>query len=363
MGSLKRGKNTPFAFVALLVVACSGESSPQIEQAELSATRSHIKLFRARVVKPDGAGQLYLLDCYGLKRLSRTTGTLEIVAGSHKGGRFSPGATLTRFRDGPGDQALFACPLDLLRDGRGKVYVADWGNASIRVVDERTHTVSTLVGGGRWSDEAVDGPREVARLKSSNRIMMSLAWRDEEHLLVTDDSAIREVDLVTGAVTTLVGRLGQSGTSDGVGTGARFPWWVETLTPDGHGELLVRSYEHDPIETWGARPAPALRLLDPRTLRVTSLVLTPSLPVGSGGVGVYGGKAFLDNSKTLWSVDLGTGRAAEFVGWWQIGSGPVALAGVVDNQAYVGVWREDLEALRVVDLDSKKSHTLLFNPR
>jgi hypothetical protein len=332
--------------MALILTACGTAEAEQVAPPLLRADNSTLDLYRPRVVKSAGPDHLYVLDCYGLKRMDRKTHALEVIAGADAG-RFSPGDPRTdkkHFRDGAGAQALFSCPVDLVRDpARGKVYLADWGNAAIREVDEKTHEVRTIVGGPGWSNVALDGPRDVARLKSSNVIAMNLYLKDAGHLLVTDEGAIREVDIASGAVKTVVGKLGEFGDRDGVGTEARFPWWTVGLAPDKHGSLIVASFARVRVKgsssKWTEAPATVLRKIDPATWKVTSLPLKQPLKHGAGGLIVAGSVAFVDDNRSVSVINLEAGQTEVVFKTAGTDDDPMALVGMVDAEFYYAFWR------------------------
>ncbi|XXX80313.1 hypothetical protein WMF30_16235 [Sorangium sp. So ce134] len=120
--------------------------------------------------------------------------------------------------DGPGDKARFSQPTGLaLNPATGELYVADYGNHRIRVVDlEEPWVVGTLAGG---SAGAADGIGSAAKFTRPSGL--ALAGTD---LYVADagNHAIRRIDLATGSVTTLAGALGEAGYRDGPAAEARF---------------------------------------------------------------------------------------------------------------------------------------------
>lgn len=119
------------------------------------------------------------------------------------------------------------------------LYVANTGDRTIHKVDIATGAVTTLVSGG---DGASDGSGKSARFKSPTDVTT-----DGTNLYVADlrNNTIRKVVIATGAVTTLAGSAGASGSTDGIGTTARFnnPYGVTTdgknlyVTDRGNGTI------------------------------------------------------------------------------------------------------------------------------
>jgi sugar lactone lactonase YvrE len=217
----------------------------------------------ARFLQPcglatDGAGLLFVADTLNsaIRQVVVATGEVTTLAGWPG---FSGGA------DGTGTAARFNAPTGLASDGSGNLFVADSNNRAIRKIVVATGTVTTLTVTG--SAAPFLEPAGVVMVGSSD-------------LYVTDHArhSIHRIDLATGGVTTVVGSPGNPGSTDGIGSDARFdsPYHLAT---DGAGSLLVADSGNHTI-----------RRIELATARVTTL---------AGKAGSYG------------SVD-GTGSAARF---------------------------------------------------
>jgi hypothetical protein len=99
------------------------------------------------------------------------------------------------------------------------LYVADTGNQTIRKVVVATGAVTTLAGMAGLTG-GTDGIGTVARFYG----LTGLALDGTGNLYIADagNSTLRKVVVATGAVTTLAGSLGLPGSTDGIGTAARF---------------------------------------------------------------------------------------------------------------------------------------------
>lgn len=119
--------------------------------------------------------------------------------------------------DGTGAVARFDSPHGVATDGTN-LYVADRRNHAIRKVVIATGAVTTLVG-TMGSSGSVDGTGTAARFSYPEGVAT-----DGTNLYVADTSnnTIREVVIATGVVTTLAGTAGSSGSVDGTGAAARF---------------------------------------------------------------------------------------------------------------------------------------------
>ena len=175
-------------------------------------------------VAADAAGNIYVADVgnHVIRKIS-AAGAMSVLAGK-------PGVSGSA--DGPADAARFFVPYGVAVDGAGNVYVADTGNQLVRRIAP-DGTVSTLAGSARAAGSA-DGAGSAARFNGPS----ALAF-DGSRLWVADRNGrtLRQVTL-DGSVSTLAGRAGEAGSSDGPGTLARFAA-PEGLAFDAAGNAYV----------------------------------------------------------------------------------------------------------------------------
>jgi len=179
-------------------------------------------------VASDGAGNLFVADTenYTIRKVVIATGVVSTLAGA-------PGSSGTT--DGTGPDARFYYPRGVASDGAGCLFVVDSENHTIRKVVIATGVVTTLAGSPRnWG--TTDGTGPDARFNRP----WGVASDGAGNLLVTDtgNDSVRKVVIATGAVTTLAGSAGHSGSADDTGNAARF------LAPgaaayDGAGSFFV----------------------------------------------------------------------------------------------------------------------------
>jgi NHL repeat/Immunoglobulin I-set domain len=135
--------------------------------------------------------------------------------------------------DGAGTQARFNGLGGLAYDSAGNLFVADWDNHVIRRVTP-AGVVSTFAGtaGAAGSD---DGTGAAARLRNPNGLAIDSA--DNVYVADWGNHTIRRIT-PAGVVSTLAGSAGQSGSADGSGAAARFsmPSGLALLGP---GRLVV----------------------------------------------------------------------------------------------------------------------------
>lgn len=192
----------------------------------------------------DRTGHVYVADTnnHVIRRIA-PGGVVTVFAGS-------PGSAGTA--DGIGPAARFSSPRGIAVDGAGTVYVSDSGNHTIRKISP-TGSVTTLAGSpGNFG--TTDGPGAAARFGDP----VGLAADANGRIYVADslNSTLRRIT-PAGAVSTLAGAPGQSGSVDGTGTAARLvrPFGVAvdaagtTVYVSDTGARVVRKVTSDGVAT------------------------------------------------------------------------------------------------------------------
>ncbi|MCC6823782.1 MAG: hypothetical protein IT579_23920, partial [Verrucomicrobia subdivision 3 bacterium] len=135
--------------------------------------------------------------------------------------------------DGTGSAARFKNPTGVAVDGSGNVYVADYGNWTIRKIAPGG-AVSTLAGLA-GSHATTDGVGTAARFFYPSGIAVDYAG-----ILYVSDTFNHTIRKITsdGTVSTLAGFPGSGGAADGTGTVARFSY-PEELAVDSIGNVYV----------------------------------------------------------------------------------------------------------------------------
>ena len=145
----------------------------------------------------------------------------------------SPG--LSGSADGTGSAARFTYPYAVAVDSAGTVYVADTFNYLIRAITP-TGAVTTLAGSAGMSGTA-DGTGAAARFNAPEGIAVDTAG----NLYVADGTTIRKITTPGGVVTTLAGTPGVPGSMDGIGAAALF-YSPQGLATDRNGNVFVADY-------------------------------------------------------------------------------------------------------------------------
>jgi len=136
-------------------------------------------------------------------------------------------------RDGIGNNAQFRNPWGVAADGIGNVFVADMSNDTIRKITP-TGVVSTLAGQAGKSGSA-NGVGTGAQFNNPFAIAVDNAGN-----IYVSDSANNTIRKITssGVVSTLAGLPGYAGSTDGNGNDARF-WNPQGLAVDDKGNIFV----------------------------------------------------------------------------------------------------------------------------
>ena len=170
-------------------------------------------------ITTDG-NNLYVSDNVSrtIRKIVISTGAVTTLAGT---------AGVIGSADGTGAAASFKYPSGITTDGIN-LYVADYENSTIRKIVISTGTVITLAGTAGIFGNA-DGIGAAASFSRPRGITT-----DGTNLYVADydSSTIRKIVISTGAVTTLAGSAGNSGSTDGGGVAASFNY-PQDITTDG----------------------------------------------------------------------------------------------------------------------------------
>ena len=163
----------------------------------------------ANYLAANSAGTLYVGD---FNNHTVRAITPAAVVSTLAGGTGVPG-----FADGMGAAARFNGNGGLAVDSAGNIFVADWDNFVIRRITP-AGAVSTLAGSAGLPGSG-DGTGAAARFSNVN----GMAFDASDNLYVADwgNQTIRRIT-PAGVVTTLAGRPGFAGSADGAGAAARF---------------------------------------------------------------------------------------------------------------------------------------------
>ncbi len=182
---------------------------------------------RTEGIAPDSAGGFYFSSSPE-NRVYRVAadGVLSLIAGTGTSGFSGDG--------GPAVSARLSYPGNLVVDGGGNLYIADWGNDRIRKVNTEG-IISTIAGNGTEGFDGDGGPATSASLNGPRGVAVDPAGN--VYIADRGNSRIRKVDTV-GLISTIAGN-GTSGFSGdgGLATAASFDAW--SLAVDVSGNLYI----------------------------------------------------------------------------------------------------------------------------
>ncbi|HEX8290963.1 MAG TPA: IPT/TIG domain-containing protein, partial [Pyrinomonadaceae bacterium] len=200
----------------MMVSTLAGDGSPGYADGVGVAARFNNP--QGVAVEPGGAVVVADSDNHRIRRVA-ADGTVTTIAGDG-----SPG-----FQNGPGAQARFNTPRGVAVDSHGNIYVADTGNAAVRVIspagEVRTAAGDGTVGAGDSPAARFDGLAGVAA--DGERIYVYLAD--------TGNHRIRRLDSADTVIT--IAGAGR-GFADGTAGQARFAE-PSGIAIDGSGKIVV----------------------------------------------------------------------------------------------------------------------------
>jgi cysteine-rich repeat protein len=222
-----------------LFAGTAGQLTPTTDGPRLSAKMNPTSL------TTDGT-DLYFMDgsAKTLRKITVATGSVSTQAGGAQAGVAPDGGTL-EVVDGIGQAARFLTPRGLACDGQ-RLFFVDANGTVVRQVQLSNRQVSTLAG-EPGDYRHVDGPGSSARFAYAYSVAT-----DGRSLFISDPGfgygagtpevsgpSIRQLDLPTGQVSTMVGATGQWTTLNGIGRAARFAWPGPLTTRPGQGSVIV----------------------------------------------------------------------------------------------------------------------------
>ena len=191
-----------------------------------NATSSNARFKNPYGVAADSAGNVYVGEFFGNHTIRKVTpgGLVTTLAGK---------APFFGSNDGTGSTARFRDPFGVAVDSAGNVYVADYGNHTIRKVT--SVGVVTTLAGLALNPGNTDGTGSGARFNNPSGVAADSAGN-----VYVADSGNHTIRKVTpgGVVTTIGGLAGSFGSNDGTGSAAGF-YAPGGIAVDGHGNVYV----------------------------------------------------------------------------------------------------------------------------
>ncbi len=242
MGVMTRSPLCRAVVIAVVLLGVAGARSQSVTYSTLAGYDGHggadgsgsnAQFYSPMSVAADSAGNVYVADTanHTIRRIT-LSGVVSTLAGS---------AGLSGSADGTGSAARFNQPQGVAVDSFGNVYVADTGNQTIRKITS-DGVVSTLAGSAGKSGSA-NGLGSSARFYQPEGVAVDSGGN--VYVADTWNHTIRKI-APGGAVTTLAGLAGSYGSTDGIGSEARF-YEPQGVAVDSAGILYVADTGNETI--------------------------------------------------------------------------------------------------------------------
>jgi len=249
----------------------------------------------------DAAGNTYIAVPYATYVFKLSGGTVTTFAGTGIEGFGGDG--------GPAGSAILALPSGLTIDSKGNIYIADYGDPRIRMIDT-SGNITTVAGNGTRCEPATDacgdgGPAS----KGEFNFPLGVAVDSAGNIFVADafDNRIRRIDAVTSIITTYAGNgvpcpkatgsCGDGGSP--IGSTLNYP---QSVAFDGAGNLYIADTRDNRIRMIPAGGATIT------TVAGTGAICIPTGKCGDGGLATAANlhmpmSVFVDPSSNLYIAD------------------------------------------------------------
>ena len=154
-------------------------------------------------VAQDASGKVYIADERDNRILMiDTSGSIHAIAGTGLAGFSGDG--------GPASKAAFDSPRSLALDGKGGLYVTDYNNSRVRMINLTTGIINTVVGNGKYQYSGDGGPATMAGVDVTD-----IAVDSAGNVYIADfyNNRIRKVNAANQTISTIAGQSvsGQAG--------------------------------------------------------------------------------------------------------------------------------------------------------
>jgi len=201
-------------------------------RGDTDGTGAAARFYDPQNLAVDGSGNIYVADGMGnVVRKVTLAGVVTTIAGSGAAGS----------SDGQGTGAEFNDPTGIAVDYFGNIYVADYGNDTVRKVTPAG--VVTTIAGSAGQTGTVGGTGSAARFNGPDGVGVDSSGN--VYVADANNNLVRKVD-VTNFVTTVAGVAGVVGNTDGLSGVATFDAPGD-VTVDSTGIIYLADSENSTI--------------------------------------------------------------------------------------------------------------------
>jgi len=179
-------------------------------------------------VAVDGSGNLYIADFQNVRiRMVNPSGVITTVAGNGVSGFSGDGGSAT--------SAQISSPVGVAVDGKGNLYFADFDNNRIRMVNS-SGVISTVAGNGIRNSSGDGGPATSAELYNPSGV--ALDGNGNLYIAGYFDNRIRMVN-TSGIITTVAGNGTPGFSGDGGPATSAELYYPSGVAVDGQGNIYI----------------------------------------------------------------------------------------------------------------------------
>lgn len=171
-----------------------------------------------------------------VRKINGVTGIITTIAGTGSGGFSGDG--------GPATNASIDGPLHVHLDTSGNILIADQYNHRVRKVNAVTGIISTIAGNGTAGFSGDGGLAVNAKLNQPTGLFVD----KQNNIYVAEygNGTVRRIDAVTGIITTVAG-TGVTGFSGDGGPATNAKLFCSDVFVDSYGNLIIADYENNRI--------------------------------------------------------------------------------------------------------------------
>ena len=152
----------------------------------------------------DSSGNVYIADMWNqrIRMIDAISGNISTIAGTGDSGYSGDGGAVT--------SAELNAISGVALDSSGNVYIAEFNNRRIRMIDAISGNISTIAGTGSGGYSGDGGAATSAQLKNPSGVALDSSGN--VYIADTGNQRIRMIDAISGNISTIAG-TGDSGYS------------------------------------------------------------------------------------------------------------------------------------------------------